>query len=86
VTYGGANFATGTAYDAILYFYGNTQHCAYTQDIASFLPQTTFEYCPNKLFDYFYAFGYPKMKLDSGITYLTETKDKNIRFCCKGII
>ena len=62
------------------------QHCAYTQDIASFLPQTTFEYCPNKLFDYFYAFGYPKMKLDSGITYLTETKDKNIRFCCKGII
>jgi hypothetical protein len=38
----------------------------------------TFEYCPNKLFDYCYAFDngrYLKMKLNSGITYLAETKD-----------
>jgi hypothetical protein len=48
-----------------------------TPDITTFVPQTKFEYCLNKEFDYCHTFGigrYPKMELYSGITYLTETK------------
>ena len=61
-----------------------------TPDIATFVPWTEFEYCPDKEFDYCYTFSngrYPKTELDSQITYLTKTKDKNVfRFSSKETI
>jgi hypothetical protein len=59
--------------------------------MATFVPWMKFKYCPNKLFDYCYAFGngrYLKMGLDSGIAYLTEKKIKTYlsRFSSEKII
>jgi hypothetical protein len=54
------------------------KHIHYTGDIATFFSLTEFKYCLRKYIDYGYNYGkgkYPKMGLESGIIYLTETKD-----------
>jgi hypothetical protein len=48
------------------------------QGHGNFSPSDKFEFCLDKITDYCYAYGngrYPKTELDSGIAYLTETKD-----------